>query len=188
MLFNKKYKSGLRQKGFTAIELMFALGVIAFGTVALVLVSRNNTNKQNANIMVSDVSALVQNIQSGFASSSTGYTGLENTSAISMGLVPSDLKFSTAAGSSTINSKFTGGTVTIAAVGTDAFSIAYTNVPTSVCNSVITTLGGSAFTKVEVGGTTVFENDTGANTPLSPASVGTACSSSSTVDITFTAS
>ena len=162
-----------KHKGFTAVELMFALGVIAIGTVALVLMSRGNSDKQNSNAMVSDVSTLVQNIQSGFGSSANGYTGLSNDTAISMKLVPGDLIVPS--GSSTIKSKFQNGTVVIAAgANNDNFTITYNNVPSAVCTSVATTLGGAAFSNVSINGSVVY--DTTSQLALDPTAVGTACS------------
>lgn len=175
-----------KQFGFTAIELMFALGVIAIGTVALVLASRGNTNKQNSNIMVADVSALVQNIQSGFASSADGFTNLSNETAISMNLVPGDLIVKP--GSATINSKFQGGTVVIASgANDDNFTITYDNVPSAVCNNVVTTLGGAAFSNITINGTVVY--DTVAQKSFAPTEVGIACSANKdAATIIFTAS
>lgn len=175
-----------KQKGFTAIELMFALGVIALGTVALVLVSKNNTNKQNSNIMVADVSSMVQSIQASFASNSDGYNNLSNSTAISSNLVPADLTIGS--DKTTIKSKFQGGTVTIAAGGNnDNFIITYTNVPASVCNSVVTTLGGSAFSDVSINGTSVY--NTTDQKQLDTTQVGTACNANKDQEtIIFTAS
>jgi prepilin-type N-terminal cleavage/methylation domain-containing protein len=173
-----------KQRGFTAIELMFALGVIALGTVALVLVSKNNTNKQNSNIMVADVSSMIQNIQSAFASNADGFTNLSNTTAISMNLVPNDLIIS----GETIKSKFQNGTVVIAAGGNnDNFTITYNNVPAAVCNSAVTTLGGSAFSDITINGTSVY--NTTEQKQLDATAVGTACHANKDQEtIVFTAS
>lgn len=186
MLKLRNHKPLKKVAGFTAIELMFALGVIALGTVALVLVSKNNTNKQNSNIMVADVSSLVQNIQSAFASNSNGFSNLSNETAISMNLIPSDL--TVVSGSDTIKSKFQSGTVVVAAGGNnDNFTITYNNVPAAVCNSVITTLGGSAFSDVTINGTSVY--NTTAQKQLDTTEVGTACHANKDQEtLVFTAS
>ncbi len=172
--------------GFTAIELMFGLGVIALGTIALVWASRGNTNSNNANTMVSDVSTLVQNIQAGFNSSSNGYAGLDNTSAISMNLLPGDLIVPT--GTTTIKSKFPNGTIEIAAgAANDDFTITYTNVPAAVCNKAVTTLGGATFTNITINGTAVY--DTASQQQMDSTQVGTACSANQDAEtIIFTAS
>ena len=182
--FLKRARIKKNQLGFNALELMMVLAVIAIAVVAMVRVMGSNSDKTNAHNMVSDISSLVQNIRSAYGSSNNGYTTLNNQSAIDMKLVPGDLPIN----GSTIKNQFQGGTVTIAAgANNDNFIITYTNVPASVCNIVVTTLGGASFSNITINSAIVY--DTTSQVVLDPAAVGSACSANKDqASILFTAS
>jgi hypothetical protein len=101
-------------------------------------------------------------------------------------MVPQDLKIP--AGGSTIQNQFQGGTVDIASGASgENFTIAYTNVPAAICNSAISTLGGSSFLSIDINGTIV--HDVNAGTLLDGTAVSAACKTGNEQSsITFTAS
>ena len=164
-------KAKLKQGGFNALELTLVLAVIAIAIVSVIRVMGTNTDKTNSNQMVGDVGALVSNIRNAFSSTTTGYTGLTNKSAISMKLVPAVLRTS---GAAVIKNQFQGGTVVLAGDASgDNFSITYTNVPSAVCSSAVNTLGGASFLKITINASTVY--DVNAGTVLEAQKVGEAC-------------
>jgi type II secretory pathway pseudopilin PulG len=176
----------LKRAGFNAIELSLVLGVIAIAVVGVIRIMAGNTDKQNANQMVNDVSTLVSNIKNAYSSSTTGYSTLTTTSAIDGKMIPQDLKIP--AGGTSIQNQFQGGTVAIASGSSgENFTITYTNVPAAICNSAISTLGGSSFLSVDINGTIVY--DVNAGTLLDGTAVSAACKTGSEQStIIFTAS
>jgi type II secretory pathway pseudopilin PulG len=163
-------KVRLKQSGFNALELTLVLAVIAIAIVGVIRVMGTNTDKTNSNQMVGDVGAMVSNIRNAFSSTTTGYTGLNNTSAINMKLIPAVLRIS----GTNIKNQFQGGTVVLTSgTGGDNFSIKYTNVPSTVCSSVVNTLGGAAFLIIKINEQSVY--DVNAGTPLEAQKVGEHC-------------
>lgn len=173
-----------RYLGFNALELMLVLAVIAVGIGVALHTMSSNSDKQNSNQMISDVSGLMSNIQNAYASSSGGYADLSTEIAIQAKLVPTDLRLSTD-GSSVLN-QFQNGTVEVDPSETgDAFTITYSSVPSAVCNTAVAALAGSGFNKIEVGGTTVY--DISAGIAFNPTTLSSACDNASN-SIVFTAS
>ena len=175
-----------KQFGFSALELMFVLAVIAVAMVAILKTMGGNGDKVNATNMITDVSSMTQNIKSAYGSSSTGYTGLSNQVALSLKVVPETLPRS---GNDGIKNQFQAGTVTIKVDSSDPslFNITYTNVPSSVCQMVVTQIGSSAFQKIEVGSTKLYDAVEGKLLEIQE--VGSACEAAKNkATITFTAS
>jgi type II secretory pathway pseudopilin PulG len=180
----KKNQVILKYAGFNALELMMVLAVIAIGIGVAIRTMSGNSNKQNTNQMVSDITALVNNVKNAYTSSTSGYSNLTTTSAIEASLIPTDLKVPT--GGTTIQNQFQGGTVEVASVNNgEAFSVTYTNVPSAICNSVITSLGGSSFVSITVNGTSVF--DAVSAPTIDATAISTACNTA-TNSLVFTAS
>ncbi|MBP9742317.1 MAG: hypothetical protein KBD37_03065 [Burkholderiales bacterium] len=172
-----------RYAGFNALELMLVLAVIAVGIGVALHTMSSNADKQDSNQMISDISALVSNIQNAYASSAGGYTDLTTATAIQAKLVPTDLRLSTD-GSSVLN-QFQSGTVDIAPSDDgSAFTITYSSVPSSVCNTAVAALAGSGFNVIEVEGTAVYDASGDA---FSPGTLSEACDNP-TNSIVFTAS
>lgn len=156
--------------GFNAIELSLVLAVIAIAIVATIRVMAGNTDKQNSNQMVHDVSMLVSNIKNAFSSSQGGYMSLNTEIAIKARVVPLDLKHN----DSEIQNQFQGGKVVITHDDTgENFTVEYTNVPSAICNSAVNTLGSASFLSIKINDKDVFDVDT---TPLDAATVAEACS------------
>lgn len=172
---NHQIKQINKKKGFTAMELLLAIGIISTAAVMTAMYMSSNKKKQQAQAMQSDVSSITNNLVQQFAAGGGTYTGLNNQVAISMNAVPGGGTIVVPSSGSTLKNVW-GGQVTIASANSDqSFTIQYTQVPPQVCNSAITSLGGANFTKIEIGGQVVFQNDSTANTPLDPGNVGTQC-------------
>jgi type II secretory pathway pseudopilin PulG len=125
-------------QGFTAIELLFALGIIALATISIVYAMRGNSDKSNAQQMLTDVTAIINNVRNIHNSSSTGYTGLDTERAIGLSAFPTDLKINQTA--NTVGNQFVGGTVAITAADDTNFTLEYTQVPAAVCAQIVTQL------------------------------------------------
>lgn len=160
-----------KQNGFTAIELLFALGIIAVATVVIVKLMENNSNKAKAQQMIADVSAITNNVRSAYNGSN--YSGLDTQSAINEKVIPDDLNIS----GDTISNQFPGGTISITAINDTSFTISYTNVPSSVCNEVITHIGAGEFSSITANDKEVYS---GSGT-IDPKVVADACSNTGVV-------
>lgn len=174
-----------RQAGFSAIELMLVLGVIAIATVAIIRAMGANTDKANSQIMMTDITYIINGIRSAYTSSDKGYDALNNSVAIALKVIPTNLRIN----GDRITNQF-GGEVKIAP-GSDVsiFTLTYDKVPSSVCQQVINGLGGGNFLKIEVNGTIVYQNDTNGTHPIAPAEVSSNCNNANnSVPIIYTAS
>lgn len=172
---NIRINTNRKAQGYSFLEIL--LGVAIIGAVSVMIISGMSSNKKKsqAQAMMNDVSSITNNLVQQFAAGGGTYAGLNNQVAISMNAVPGGGTIVVPTSGSTLKDVW-GGQVTIASANSDqSFTIQYTQVPPQVCNSVITSLGGSSFTKIEIGGQVVFQNDSTANTPLEPGNVGTQC-------------
>lgn len=180
-----KNRTKKRQAGFSAIELMLVLGVIAIATVAIIRAMGSNTDKANSQIMMTDVTYIVNGIRSAYTSSDKGYEGLDNKVAIALKVIPTNLRIS----NDKITNQFGGEVKLVPGSDVSVFTLFYDKVPSSVCQQVINGLGGGNFLKIEVNGTTVYQNDTNGTHPIAPAEVSTSCNGpNNSAHITYTAS
>ncbi len=178
-----KYKKSMLNLGFSALELMFVLAVIAVAMVAVIKTMGSNSDKVNASNMITDVSAITQNIKSAYISSSSAYNNLSNSVAIDLKVIPNNLVIN----GSNIKNQFPGGEVVIEADSSaDFFTVTYTKVPSAVCMMVITQMGGASFQSIKVDGTVVY--DAINNIPLKVEEVGAACKNNNQTSIEFAAS
>lgn len=143
-----------KNKGFTAIELLFALGIIALATIAIVYAMRGNTDKSNAQQMLTDVTTIVNNVRNIYNGSSTGYTDLDTEKAIGLGVFPTDLRVNKTA--NTVGNQFVSGTVAITAADDSSFTVEYTKVPTAVCSQIVSQLANEPMSSITIGGTEVY--------------------------------
>lgn len=161
-------------RGFTLIEALVVLGIAAIVITAVVMKAGSANNKAKAQNMISDVATMVSDVKNAYSSSSSGYDGLTTTVAVNLKVVAPDLPVS----SGKVKDQFPNGEVTIQEGSSpDFFTITYTNVPSEVCNQVITTLGGATFQSINVNSTPVFDdgNTSGTAIVLTPTLVSTAC-------------
>ncbi|MCC2624342.1 MAG: type pilin [Burkholderiales bacterium] len=166
-----EFRKRLRYAGFNAIELSLVLGVIAVAVVGVIRIMGGNTDKQNSTQMVNDVSTIVSNVKNAYSSSNSGYSTLSTKAAIDGRMVPQDLKTA----NDKIQNQFQGGEVTIEPGSGDFFTITYTKVPSSICNSAVNTLGGASFLTIVINDQPAVY-DVNAGTALDASKVATACS------------
>lgn len=181
---NNKLNLNKKQSGFTLIELMGGLAIIAVASFFIVKGLGSASDKRNSQQMINDVNSMSSTIKSKFGSADDNYTSLSNTTAIKM-----NINSGTAVTTSgtTLKNQFSGGLVTIVGDATNGqtFTITYAGVPTEVCQQVIAGIGGTGFQKITAGGTTVY--DAIAGTMIKPSTTATACGTNATVSMVFTA-
>lgn len=164
----RKNLKGLRnQAGATVLELLLwsvgAIVIIALGAYAFIRFQENNRVGETTRQLV-ELTAVIKGLYP-----EPNYNGVSPAQIVQAKKAPSSM----ASGSTLIN-KF-GGTVLITATayngGVDnAFSITYPGVPTSECNSVLSSVQQN-FVEIRVGSTVIKD----AATTLSSAAVTTAC-------------
>ena len=165
--------SPMKQQGFTLIELVLVLGVIALIAIAAFLVYPSVVAGTQANTESTDVTAITACVKTLYGSTGS-YTGLSTTTAI-QGHCPPSTMVAGNYGSTTMNSVW--GQLVNVAVNTNPvlFDITYSNVPTAACLKFVADIG-SNFDKVVIGSTTVKDTIAGdTQVPFSPANVITGC-------------
>lgn len=80
-----------KQKGFSLVELMIVLAVIAFLVIAIMTISKVIWGKTNSSSMENDISILSEDIHSLYSATGGDYTGLNNKVLLKQGIVPSTL-------------------------------------------------------------------------------------------------
>lgn len=156
-----------KSKGFSLIELLLVLGVLAILMVAAFVVYPQVRDRNQANSEVSNLMAAKANLNNLYASTNGDYTGLTTGVANQARVFPSNMNAGKFTASATVSSSWSGGvTVLPSAAGTfpngtaytanHAFAITYAGVPAGVCLSLVS--GAAAnFQDVQVGGATVFK-------------------------------
>lgn len=81
----------MKQQGFSLLEIMLIIGVIAIATAGIVATYRVVNFKAKVNQAQADVMELAQNIQTSWGSMQS-YNGLTNATAVQQHLVPDRLK------------------------------------------------------------------------------------------------
>lgn len=167
-----------KAKGFSLIELLLVLGVLAILLVAAFVVYPQVRDRNQANAEVSNLTAIKANVTNLYASKGGNYAGLTNTVAVQARVFPSNMTTSTGSTSSTANSAW-GGTVAVVAAGTGTsanreFTVTYSTVPSGVCLGLVSGAAGN-FKQIRVGSTDVM---TGTPASFQPATAATACNAS----------
>lgn len=163
-------------KGFSLIELLLVLGVLAILLVAAFVVYPQVRDRNQANTEVSNLTSIKANINNLYASRGGNYADLETSTAVQARALPSSM----------VGGNFVSGTPAAAwggavDVGSAAdpanaapanartFGIQYTNVPEGVCLGLVS---GAAtnFTQVSVGGSNLITNN-----QFDPAAAAEAC-------------
>ncbi|PLY99997.1 pilus assembly protein [Burkholderia sp. WAC0059] len=165
-----------RERGLTLLEAVAFLGVAAIVLAgALALFTESSTNA-SANRLVSEVNAIVANVNSLYlASGDGGYGGLgaANTGGTvpatlaNANVFPTTLRVSVSGNNATVYNQW-GGYVTVGAVG-NFLEVIYTNVPQNVCIRALTSSQNGAVIAV---------NSTSYGNTLTIDQVETACSQS----------
>ncbi len=164
----KSMKSFRAQAGATVLELLLwsvgAIVIIALGAYAFIRFQENNRVGETTRQLV-ELTAVIKGLYP-----DPNYTGITPKQIVDAKKAPSNM----ASGTTLIN-KF-GGTVLIVptsyngATGDNAFLITYPGVPTSECNSILSSVQQN-FAEIKVGSTVIKD----AATALSSAAVTTAC-------------
>lgn len=186
-----------KAKGFSLIELLLVLGVLAILLVAAFVVYPQVRDRNQANAEVSNLTAIKANITNLYASRGGNYAGLTTGIANQARAFPSSMNGGVYGASASINAAW-GGAVqigdaatpgTAVAAGGRQFGISYAGVPNGVCLGLVSG-AASNFQQINVGSTGVFTNGTTA-TPASaggqfdPAAAAAACAAANNQTITF---
>lgn len=183
-LLNRKLKPSKKNSGFTLLEAIAVLVLIAIAAVVAVKQFGKASDSQNSQNMIADINSMSSAVKSKFGSADDNYTSLTTASAITMNI---NSGTSVKTSGTTLKSQFSGGLVTITGDATNGqtFDISYQGVPTEVCQQVVAGVGGNTFQKITAGGTTVY--DAIAGVAIKPSTTATACGKNSTVAMIFTA-
>lgn len=150
------------KKGFSLIELLLVLGIIAALAITAFMIYPKVSSSNNAQTEASNINTIKASVSSLY-SSSPDYNGLTTEVGIKSKIFP-DTMVNTA-GTAALNTFK--GPVTLATsaespsgVADSAFTISYEDVPSAECVKIVSAVA-SNFYKVTVGGTTVKETTAG---------------------------
>lgn len=178
-------------KGFSLIELLLVLGVLAILLVAAFVVYPQVRDRNQANTEASNLTSVKAGINNLYAAKGGNYTGLTTTVANQARVFPASMNQGTYTGD-TITSSW-GGEVDVAvndAATTAAvtpngviapnrsFTITYASVPSGVCLPLVSSAANN-FQGVTVGSTNVLTS-----TGFDPAAAATACANNPTIVFT----
>ena len=177
-------------KGFSLIELLIVLGIIAILLVAAFIVYPQVRDRNQANAEVTNLTTIKANITNLYASKGGNYDGLLVATAFNARAFPTNMQATATGGTAPW-----GGAVTVAEGTTPRlFDINYTAVPAAVCLGMVSGAAGN-FEQIVVGGEEVLTSDgtaagTAANASaggqFAPDAAAAACNAAATADITFT--
>lgn len=174
-LFNLKNK----EKGFTLVELVLIVGIIALMTIGIYIKYRSISNNAKIQQQTQDLYALSNKINGAYQSSASLAT-LNNTTAIAGGLVPTEL-----INSPNIISRF-GTTLTLAPspvpiAGVSGYSITINNITPKFCGSMGTSKYANEVDEVWISG--VSRKTTGTSlTNANMTAIITACNTATNIE------
>ncbi|ENS3161735.1 type 4 pilus major pilin [Salmonella enterica subsp. enterica serovar Montevideo] len=179
LIKNKKSK-----KGFSLLELLLVLGIIAALVVAAFIVYPKVQASQRAQAESNNIATIQAGVKALYTSASS-FTGLNNSVAVQAKIFPDNMLSGSGSAAKPINA-FKGNVVVASAdTGPSAatgssFTITYENVPAAECTKIITAAGN--FYIAQVGGATVKE----AGGTLNVAATAAACSDANSNKLVFT--
>ncbi len=147
-------------KGFSLIELLLVLGVLAILLVAAFVVYPQVRDRNQANTEVSNLTSTKANINNLYASKGGNYTGLTTDIANQARVFPASMNNNTFDAGQEITTAWGGGVqlgVTNSPAGgaNRAFTVTYATVPQGVCLGLVSGAAGN-FADITVGGTSVY--------------------------------
>lgn len=173
-------------KGFSLIELLLVLGVLAILLVAAFVVYPQVRDRNQANAEVSNLTTIKANINNLYASRGGNYEDLSNVIAINARAYPPNMVSGT-----TANSAW-GSPVNVAANAAAtagmqpnrSFTITYNAVPEGVCLGMVSGAAGN-FADITIDNNSVIQGDDGDGTQFDPGAAAAACASDGTRNIAF---
>ncbi|ELM8953547.1 prepilin-type N-terminal cleavage/methylation domain-containing protein [Escherichia coli] len=145
LIKNKKSK-----KGFSLLELLLVLGIIAALVVAAFIVYPKVQASQRAQAESNNIATIQAGVKALFTSASS-FTGLTNSVAVQAKIFPDNMLSGSGSSATPINA-FKGNVVVASAdTGPSAatgssFTITYSNVPAAECTKIITAAAGNFYT------------------------------------------
>lgn len=182
VLLNSKRKS---KKGFSLLELLLVLGIIAALVVAAFIVYPKVQASQRAQAESNNIATIQAGVKALYTSASS-FTGLTNTVAVQAKIFPDNMLSGTGNTAKPINAFK--GNVTLAAAATgpssaagSSFTITYSNVPAAECVKIATAAAGNFY--IATVGTKVVK---AAGGMLDVAATASACSNATSNTLVFT--
>lgn len=182
VLLNSKRKS---KKGFSLLELLLVLGIIAALVVAAFIVYPKVQASQRAQAESNNIATIQAGVKALYTSASS-FTGLTNTVAVQAKIFPDNMLSGTGNTAKPINAFK--GNVMLAAAATgpssaagSSFTITYSNVPAAECVKIATAAAGNFY--IATVGTKVVK---AAGGMLDVAATASACSNATSNTLVFT--
>lgn len=172
----------VNESGRSMIEMLGVLAIIGVLSVGGIAGYSKAMNKFKTNKVSDNVSMLVANIKTLYAQQNT-YTGLNNGTAVSMGVVPDELGTVYDGAKATLTNAFNGPVFIIASDSTaagdgKAFTIQFNNLSREACISLATNDWGSGYSSgliaLKAKGTSTAASDTAADGELKEIYIGDA--------------
>lgn len=175
----KLRKINNNKQGYTLIELIIFVGLLALLMVAIYVIYDKVSNRMKANSLSKQLIVLSANIEQSFATLLSP-TGLNNNYALNAQLVPKGL----AGGSSTGITNTFGGGVTVAASGLN-YTVTLDNIPRDVCALVGTSNFFKLANGISVNGTSIKTNGPLTSTHLSNIAINCGTNARATLVATY---
>jgi hypothetical protein len=128
----KLFKKQISQKGFNLIEILLILVVMSLMSIGIYIIYRSYSMDMNVKLQIQDLYALNNKISSAYQSSNSLAT-LNNTNAISKGMVPTEL-----INTPNIMNRF-GSTITLSrqlVAGVEGYEILLNNITPKACTAI----------------------------------------------------
>ncbi|HAH2526726.1 TPA: prepilin-type N-terminal cleavage/methylation domain-containing protein [Escherichia coli] len=144
LIKNKKSK-----KGFSLLELLLVLGIIAALVVAAFIVYPKVQASQRAQAESNNIAAIQAGVKALYTSASS-FTGLTNSVAVQAKIFPDNMLSGSGSSAKPINA-FKGNVVVASAnsgpsaAQGSSFTITYSNVPAAECTKIITAVAGNFY-------------------------------------------
>jgi X-X-X-Leu-X-X-Gly heptad repeat protein len=166
-------KNPRSQRGASLLEAIAYLGIAAIVVIGAVALLNGAFSSAGSNELSEQVSAIQTGVKKLYMGQTGGYTGISNTILSSAGVFPSTIPVNAGAATNTW-----GGSVTVASPSVGTFTIAYTQVPTSVCINAAT--AGGSWNSLSINGTPTT------TVPATPTEAQTDCSAGNANTMTWT--